>query len=62
MVSIKKMLEDLMQHYDLTQVELANRYKISKSQVSRWLAGKTAPRAETYDKLKEDYEKISTAV
>ncbi len=58
MVSTQKILFEIMRYYCWTQQDLANYFKLEKSQVSRWLSGKTVPRCETYNKLKEKYDEI----
>lgn len=54
----KTIIEDIMRHHNWSKIEFADYYNFELSQVSRWLAGKTQPRAETYTMLKNVYDNL----
>lgn len=59
MERFQKMINKIMEEKGWNRQELAQHYKVSKSQVTRWFAGQT-PRADTYEAIKTDFERINT--
>lgn len=60
-LKIREMLVRIMEYYRWTQQDLANYFKLNKSQVTRWMSGNQIPRAETYNAIKEKYDEIQAA-
>lgn len=58
LVSISKMIQDIMAYNSWNQQEFAQRFRFEPCQVSRWLQGKAMPRAESYILIKEKYDEI----
>lgn len=50
----KTIIEEIMKFHNWSKIEFADFYNLELSQVSRWLSGKTSPRAETYTLLKNE--------
>lgn len=57
-ISIDVIVKKLMAYYGLNQEQFADKYKIDKSQVTRWLNKNQVPRGELYVQLKDEYNKI----
>ena len=57
-ISIDVIVKKLMTYYGLNQEQFADKYKIDKSQVTRWLNKNQVPRGELYVQLKDEYNKI----
>lgn len=55
---IDTIVKKLMAYHGLNQEEFADKYKIDKSQVTRWLNKNQVPRGELYVQLKTEYDKI----
>lgn len=47
-----------MAYYNLNQEQFAEKFKVDKSQVTRWLNKNQVPRGELYVQLKDEYNKI----
>ena len=47
-----------MAYYNLNQEKFAEKFKVDKSQVTRWLNKNQVPRGELYVQLKDEYNKI----
>ena len=58
MTSIKTIVETIMDRKGLTRLEFANLYRLSPSQVTRWLNSNQQPKTEIYLRLKEVYDEI----
>lgn len=57
-ISIDVIVKKLMAYYGLNQEQFADKFKIDKSQVTRWLNNNQVPRGELYVQLKDEYNKI----
>ena len=56
--SISTIVKKLMTYYGLDQQEFANKYRVDKSQVTRWLNNNQVPRGELFLRLRMEYDKI----
>lgn len=57
-ISIDIIVKKLMAYYNLNQEQFAEKFKVDKSQVTRWLNKNQVPRGELYVQLKDEYNKI----
>lgn len=57
-ISIDIIVKKLMAYYNLNQEKFAEKFKVDKSQVTRWLNKNQVPRGELYVQLKDEYNKI----
>ena len=57
-ISIDIIVKKLMAYYNLNQEQFAEKFKVDKSQVTRWLNKNQVPRGELYVQLKTEYDKI----
>ena len=57
-ISIDVIVKKLMAYYNLNQEQFAEKFKVDKSQVTRWLNKNQVPRGELYVQLKDEYNKI----
>ena len=57
-ISIDIIVKKLMAYYNLNQEQFAEKLKVDKSQVTRWLNKNQVPRGELYVQLKDEYNKI----
>ena len=57
-ISIDIIVKKLMAYYNLNQEQFAEKFKVDKSQVTRWLNKIQVPRGELYVQLKTEYDKI----
>lgn len=55
---ISTIVKKLMTYYGLDQQEFANKYRVDKSQVTRWLNNNQVPRGELFLRLRMEYDKI----
>jgi len=55
----KDMLKLISEKNNLSQPQLARRYKVNPSQISRWLTGQAIPNGMTMVEIWEDYKKIA---
>ena len=58
-MDINEMLNIIMKKNHLSQEKMAKRYKVSPSQISRWVTGQAMPRGQTMILIYEDFKKIS---
>ncbi len=58
-LKFKDIIQGIMDYYGWTQIEFADFYKISPSQVYRWLNGQS-PRADTCMKFINIYNSLKT--
>ncbi len=58
MISIETIVTRLMNYYQLDRLRFAEKYKISPSQVTRWLNNGQKPKTEVYLHLKKEYDEI----
>ena len=56
-IKFKDIIQGIMDYYGYTQIEFADHYKISPSQVFRWLNGQE-PRADTCIKFINIYNNL----
>lgn len=57
-IKFKDIIQGIMDYYGYTQIEFADHYKISPSQVFRWLNGQE-PRADTCIKFLNIYNNLT---
>lgn len=57
-ISVDIIVKKLMAYYNLNQEQFAEKFKVDKSQVTRWLNKNQVPRGELYVQLKDEYNKI----
>ena len=57
-IKFKDIIQGIMDYYGYTQIEFADHYKISPSQVFRWLNGHQ-PRADTCIKFLNIYNNLT---
>lgn len=55
---ISTIVKKLMAYYGLDQQEFADKYRVDKSQVTRWLNNNQVPRGELFLRLRMEYDKI----
>ena len=55
---ISTIVKKLMTYYGLDQQEFADKYRVDKSQVTRWLNNNQVPRGELFLRLRMEYDKI----
>lgn len=55
---ISTIVKKLMTYYGLDQQEFANKYRVDKSQVTRWLNNNQVPRGELFLRLRMEYDKV----
>lgn len=55
----QEMLKTISETNNLSQPQLARRYKVDPSQISRWLTGQSVPNGLTMIEIWEDYKKIA---
>lgn len=55
----QEMLKTISEKNNLSQPQLARRYKVDPSQISRWLTGQSVPNGLTMIEIWEDYKKIA---
>lgn len=60
-IKFKDIIQGIMDYYGYTQIEFADHYKISPSQVFRWLNGQE-PRADTCIKFINIYNNLKIKV
>lgn len=59
---IKDIVNSLMTYYGLDQQEFALKFKVDKSQVTRWLNNNQVPRGELFMRLQKEYDAIKDEV
>ena len=61
LVPIRILLTEIMTSQGWNQQELATNLKLEASQISRWLNGKTQPRIDVYEALREKHDELVVA-
>lgn len=61
-VPIDKIVKTLMNYYGLDQQGFADKFRVDKSQVTRWLNNNQVPRGELFLRLRMEYDQVKDKV